>query len=165
MMSRYREFDVKLGGPQDSRIVRARVQCMVCYKIIESHDRHDYKLCGCENQTMIDGGGEYERYGGIDMTKVHPLYEYVPAGTFLWGVLDRDTGETTKRQLSDLSDTHIQNIALHLRTRWLSIGAPAPHEAFRNGKWVEDQIILCDHFLPELEKRGLDEVTEEIPWD
>lgn len=25
---------------------------------------HDYKLCGCSNYTMIDGGFDYLRYGG-----------------------------------------------------------------------------------------------------
>ena len=153
-MSNYREFDVRLGGtPENSKISRARVQCMSCYKIIESYDRHDYKLCGCENQTMIDGGLEYERYGGIDMSKVRPMHEYVPAGTFLWGVLDRDTGERIRKPLSDLEDSHIQNIDLHLRTR---------HEHLPVLQANDDE-IRRKHITPELEKRGLEEVTEEIP--
>lgn len=38
-----------------------------------SHHRHDYKTCGCENQTMVDGGTAYQRYGGIDLKKVKPF--------------------------------------------------------------------------------------------
>jgi hypothetical protein len=138
---------------------------MVCYKIIESHDVHDYKLCGCDNQTMIDGGLDYERYGGIDMSKVRSLHEYVSRGTFLWGVLDMGTGETVRKPLDDLADTHIQNIALHLRTRYdYREGDTDEQRAYRTARFAGDMSILTNHILPELEKRGLEEVEEEIPF-
>lgn len=39
------------------------VECAKCKKRMFSFHVHDYKLCGCENETMVDGGREYLRYG------------------------------------------------------------------------------------------------------
>ena len=47
-----------------------KVQCKECGVILESTYRHDYKTCKCPNQTMVDGGYDYLRYGGKDMDKV-----------------------------------------------------------------------------------------------
>lgn len=41
----------------------AGVLCPACKKRMFSYHRHDYKLCGCENETMVDGGTDYLRYG------------------------------------------------------------------------------------------------------
>ena len=49
------------------------LQCLQCKKILVSFDRHDYKTCGCPNDTMIDGGYDYLRYGGKDMSKIQIL--------------------------------------------------------------------------------------------
>jgi len=55
------------------------LQCLECNKVLVSFDRHDYKVCGCPNNTMIDGGHDYFRCGGVDMSKVQPL-KIVKAG-------------------------------------------------------------------------------------
>lgn len=39
------------------------VECPECKKRMFSFHVHDYKLCGCDNETMIDGGRDYLRYG------------------------------------------------------------------------------------------------------
>lgn len=49
------------------------VQCLECEKILVSFNRHDYKVCGCPNNTMVDGGHDYFRAGGVDLSKVQPL--------------------------------------------------------------------------------------------
>ena len=54
------------------------VQCLECGKILVSFDRHDYKTCGCPNNTMIDGGCDYLRYGGKDMDKIRILKIIAP---------------------------------------------------------------------------------------
>ena len=41
------------------------VKCPVCNKRMFSFHVHDYRTCGCENETMIDGGRDYLRYGWI----------------------------------------------------------------------------------------------------
>ena len=47
-----------------------KVKCLECNKIIESKYTHDYVVCGCNNNTMVDGGYDYCRYGGKDMNKI-----------------------------------------------------------------------------------------------
>lgn len=39
------------------------VECPVCKKRMFSFHVHDYKTCGCPNDTMVDGGRQYLRYG------------------------------------------------------------------------------------------------------
>lgn len=39
------------------------IKCPECKKRMFSFHRHDSKLCGCPNQTMIDGGRDYIRCG------------------------------------------------------------------------------------------------------
>lgn len=46
------------------------VQCPKCKKRMFSYSVHDYRTCGCPNDTMIDGGKSYLRYGGMIMPKV-----------------------------------------------------------------------------------------------
>ena len=52
---------------------RNRVLCLSCNKVLESVSRHDFVTCGCENETFVDGGRTYQRYGGVDLSKVEPL--------------------------------------------------------------------------------------------
>lgn len=39
------------------------VECPKCKKRMFSFHVHDYKTCGCPNDTMVDGGRDYLRYG------------------------------------------------------------------------------------------------------
>ena len=48
----------------------SRVKCLKCNVILESTHRHDCKVCGCENGTMVDGGSDYLRMGGKNMSLV-----------------------------------------------------------------------------------------------
>ena len=41
--------------------------------VLVSNWVHDYKTCGCPNQTMIDGGYDYLRCGGKDLNKTQVL--------------------------------------------------------------------------------------------
>jgi len=49
------------------------IKCLKCGKVMESRSRHDFKMCSCENKTMIDGGTSYTRFGGMDMNYVELL--------------------------------------------------------------------------------------------
>lgn len=49
------------------------IQCMQCGMILVSFHVHDYKTCLCPNETMIDGGSDYLRCGGMDLTKIQVL--------------------------------------------------------------------------------------------
>lgn len=49
----------------------AKVLCTGCGQIIESVHRHDYKTCKCENHTSVDGGSDYTKCGGVDLSKIY----------------------------------------------------------------------------------------------
>ena len=167
-----KQEDEVMSNKKGTKLSRNRVKCLECGTVLESLSVHDYRTCECPNRAMVDGGLEYERYGAKDMKKLKTMFEYVPKDTFMWGVLDIETMETHKKPLDDLDDSHIQNIALHLRTRSLPPDRNEHRltELEKNGRdymirrLLGDAKILEDHILPELEKRGLKEVEEEIPW-
>lgn len=168
--SPYRDFDVEFPRPpENQKIYRNRVECLECGKIIESTHRHDYRTCGCSNQAMVDGGTDYVRSGAKDLTKIRHLTEYVEEDVFLWGVLDRETGYHTKKRLDELDDSHIQNIVLHLRVRHAlnpdaDAGADSAYLQLKEMRHEGDLKLIEKHFGPELEKRGLEEVDEEVAW-
>ncbi len=39
------------------------VECSECKKRMFSYSPHDYKICGCPNETMVDGGFDYYHFG------------------------------------------------------------------------------------------------------
>ncbi|HRZ18529.1 MAG TPA: hypothetical protein P5136_00490 [Methanofastidiosum sp.] len=47
-----------------------KVKCLSCGEVLESKTRHDFRQCGCENHTFVDGGNDYMRVGGIDVSKI-----------------------------------------------------------------------------------------------
>jgi hypothetical protein len=47
-----------------AKVIISGVECPDCKKRMFSFHVHDYKTCGCPNETMIDGGREYIRCGG-----------------------------------------------------------------------------------------------------
>ena len=60
-------LEVKAG------LKRNVVFCTVCNKMLESTYTHDFQQCGCDNKTFCDGGTEYQRIGGMDMSKIKVL--------------------------------------------------------------------------------------------
>ena len=52
-----------------------KVKCLNCGEILESKHRHDFVRCGCGNETFVDGGNDYLRCGGMDMTMVKVIPE------------------------------------------------------------------------------------------
>jgi hypothetical protein len=64
----------------EKQLIYNSVKCLNCGEVLVSYHRHDYKTCSCENQTMVDGGLDYVRYGGKDMSKVevNSLYDDAP---------------------------------------------------------------------------------------
>ncbi len=66
-----------ISGRNENEIQEERYQhgvyCTECKTVLHSVHRHDYKLCGCSNETMVDGGQDYLRFGGLDLNKVKPV--------------------------------------------------------------------------------------------
>ncbi len=46
------------------------VLCKDCLEVLESKHRHDFVQCSCENQTYTDGGIDYQRIGGKDLSRI-----------------------------------------------------------------------------------------------
>ncbi len=47
-----------------------KIKCLGCNTELESKFRWDFESCNCENQTFVDGGNDYKRFGGKDINKV-----------------------------------------------------------------------------------------------
>ena len=60
----------------EKQLVHNSVTCLECGETLVSFHTHDYKTCSCENETMVDGGLSYGRYGGKDLSKVKTNYVY-----------------------------------------------------------------------------------------
>ena len=58
-----------------------KIKCLVCNTILESKFRWDFQECGCENGSYVDGGTDYQRIGGVDLTKIF-VWNYI---TEKWG--------------------------------------------------------------------------------
>ena len=60
-------------------IIRNAVKCNNCQEVLQSTHVHDYVECMCQ-ETMVDGGNEYFRYGGNDVETlfVETHKAYVP---------------------------------------------------------------------------------------
>lgn len=57
-------------------LIRKEVKCLECGEVLESIHVHDYKKCSCPNQTMVDGGLEYVRNGGVNKKKLETQCVY-----------------------------------------------------------------------------------------
>ena len=60
----------------EKHLVHNSVTCLECGETLVSFHTHDYKTCSCENETSVDGGLSYVRYGGKDLDKVKTNYVY-----------------------------------------------------------------------------------------
>jgi hypothetical protein len=104
------------------QIILNRIQCKNCGDVLTSYNRHDYKTCGCENETMVDGGTDYQRYGGKDLSLVdtrstvylsdnHELNRIAAH----WGNRGKDgRSPLSYKSIADMSNTHIINILLDM---------------------------------------------------
>jgi len=100
------------------QVVLNRVQCKNCAEILTSYNRHDYKTCGCENKTMVDGGTAYQRYGGKDLDLVDTSFtvylsedHLVNRDTAHWGNRGKDgKSSLSYKSVAEMSNDHLTNI-------------------------------------------------------
>lgn len=53
------------------------ITCPQCEIEMYSRAPHDYRICGCSNQTMVDGGfSGYVRYGGNQLEQLEKSLRY-----------------------------------------------------------------------------------------
>lgn len=109
----------------EKQIILNRVQCKNCGEVLTSYHRHDYKTCGCENETMIDGGNDYQRYGGKDLNLVDTnstIYlsedHELNRSAAHWGNRGKDGLQPLSyKSVADMSNQHINNILLDMEGR------------------------------------------------
>ena len=51
------------------------VRCGACGLTLVSRHRHDFRQCGCPQDTFVDGGSAYLRLGGQDLRMVEVLVD------------------------------------------------------------------------------------------
>jgi hypothetical protein len=103
---------------EPEQIVLNRIQCKSCNEILTSYHRYDYKKCSCDNETMIDGGTAYQRYGGknldlIDKSLTGFLSEdhFVNSHTAHWGNRGKDgRSPLSYKSVAEMSNDHLINI-------------------------------------------------------
>ena len=104
------------------QIILNRVECKECGKVLTSYHRHDYKTCGCDNETMVDGGNEYQRYGGknLDLVDVTPTV-YLSEDHMInrefanWGNRGKDgKSPLSYKSVKDMSNDHLDNIIKYM---------------------------------------------------
>ena len=107
------------------QIILNRIQCKGCGEVLTSYNRHDYKTCGCENETMIDGGTDYQRYGGKDLSLVDSSSTIYLSDDHMmnrsaahWGNRGKDgRSPLSYKSIADMSNDHIINILLDMGGR------------------------------------------------
>ena len=107
------------------QIILNRIQCKNCGEVLTSYHRHDYKTCGCENATMVDGGTAYQRYGGKDLDLVDrssTIYlsddHEMNRSAAHWGNRGKDgKSSLTFKSIAEMSNDHIINILLDMGGR------------------------------------------------
>lgn len=107
------------------QIILNRVQCKNCGEVLTSYNRHDYKTCGCENETMVDGGTDYQRYGGKDLSLVDSSSTIYLSDDHMmnrsaahWGNRGKDgRSPLSYKSIADMSNDHIINILLDMGGR------------------------------------------------
>jgi hypothetical protein len=103
---------------ETKQIILNRVQCRECGEVLTSYHRHDYKTCGCTNETMVDGGTNYQRYGGLNLDLVDTsLTVYLSDDHEMnrvsahWGNRGKDgKSPLSYKSVADMSNKHIANI-------------------------------------------------------
>ena len=118
------------------QIILNRVQCRECGEVLTSYNRHDYKTCSCTNETMVDGGNDYQRYGGLNLDLVDTsLTVYLSDDHKVnrvaahWGNRGKDgKSPLSYKSVADMSNYHIFNILKDMK------GRIAP--------WMEDIMMI-----------------------
>lgn len=101
----------------EKKLVYNSVICLSCGETLISRFRHDYKTCSCENQTMVDGGLDYQRFGGknLDLVQSFCIDDSEPFETLRF-YIERGTHGINQDEplrfvkLKDIDDEWLKNI-------------------------------------------------------
>jgi NTP pyrophosphatase (non-canonical NTP hydrolase) len=117
----------------------AKVKCDCCGEELESKSRHDYRQCGCSQNTFIDGGNDYVRCGGKDLSKI-----------LLW---NKEKNEYVHLSLSQEKEIENSNLTLN------QVVEKIHQTAKEKGWWDQERSPLEIHALIHAE---VSEAVEEV---
>jgi len=111
------------------QIVYSTATCKKCGDVLVSRHRHDFVMCTCDNKTMLDGGTEYQRYGGADLDLVDLSNTVYLTDGFekcrtapLWGTHGINGDEPYKQMsVSEMNDGHLEAVITeygHRMEKW-----------------------------------------------
>ena len=110
---------------ENAQMVASYVRCKCCGTILQSLHRHDYKKCGCDNETMIDGGLDYVRCGGVDMQFVETIsvfdnepFSKVRQHAYRVGHGRDMRGVQRVSRLFEMTDEHLQGVLTYGCPKW-----------------------------------------------
>ena len=107
------------------QIVLSTATCKKCGDVLISRHRHDYVMCGCDNKTMLDGGTEYQRFGGkvlkyVDLSGTIYLSDgFEKCRTApIWGSYGKDGTEPVKyMSVAEMSTEHLGSVIKEMGNR------------------------------------------------
>lgn len=107
------------------QIVLSTATCKKCGDVLISRHRHDYVMCTCDNKTMLDGGTEYQRYGGVDLSLVDLSGTIYLTDGFekcrtapIWGSYGKTGDEPLKfMSVSEMETEHLEAVIKELGHR------------------------------------------------
>ena len=101
----------------EKQLVYNSVVCLLCGEHLVSRHRHNFQQCSCENETMCDGGYDYQRWGGKDLEAIlsHCIYDDEPFEVIRFYVERGSRGKNMEEplkyiKLKDLDDKHLKAI-------------------------------------------------------
>lgn len=107
------------------QIVLSTATCKKCGDVLFSRHRHEFVMCTCDNKTMLDGGTDYQRYGGVDLSLVDLSGTIYLTDGFekcrtapIWGSYGKDGTEPLKfMSVSEMENEHLEAVIKELGHR------------------------------------------------
>lgn len=131
----------------DSEVIRVltrnAIKCLVCNTVLESKHRHNFRSCGCSNQSFVDGGLLYNRTGAVDLNLVEDLCEYaeMTRGEYYKQLEQQKLAEELKLQ-ERIDKGEMINVGNDINPHWVS-------------KEVWDVVMnVSSKYYPEVDKRS-----------
>ena len=124
-------------------LTRNAIKCLVCNTVLESKYQHNFRSCGCPNQSFVDGGLLYSRVGGVDLDLVENLCEYV----------EMTRGERDKQLEQQKIDEQLKLQKRIDNGEMLNVGSDS------NPHWVSKEVWdivmkVSEKYYPNAKKKG-----------
>jgi len=100
-----------------------KIKCLSCGEVLISIHRQDFQQCNCENKTHADGGIDYLKRGGKDLSLIEEQSVYdtdsiekIREAVVRGSVGKRGNEKLTYVLLKDIDDEWLENIITYEET-------------------------------------------------